>query len=222
MTVAFPDSPGDCPIGMNCSVIFCAEAGGWPPTRSALIPTTPTTNFMTFMRLSSLPSVNENCPRLLLVANGCLRVLPVEEYAADGLLGHPSGVPKVGDGVGVEAAAFKHANAVSRLGSGALEEPLSLLGGRHRETALQQHDALADILERVDDPQEGGDRHDLRPVELDAHAPGVGLFQREARRGAVERIAVVERDRSFDGLDGVVVEEWPAIRRLHQRRNVER
>src|SRR5438105_5391619 len=145
MTVAFPDSPGDCPIGMNCSVIFCAEAGGWPLNKSALIPTTPTTNFRTFMCLSSLPSFNENCPRLLLVANGCLRVLPVEEYTLDGLLGHPSGVPKVGDSVGVETAAFKHTKAVPRLAYSTLEEPLSLLGGRHRETRLQQHDALADI-----------------------------------------------------------------------------
>src|ERR1700758_5418488 len=122
MTVAFPDSPGDCPIGMNCSVIFCAEAGGWPPNRSALIPTTPTTSLLTFMRLSSLPSFNENCPRLLLVANGRLRVLPDEEYPVDGLRGHPSGVQKVIASIGVETAAFKHTNAVPRLGRGALEE----------------------------------------------------------------------------------------------------
>src|SRR5438874_10911342 len=113
---------------MHCSVDFYAEAGGWPPSSSALIPTTPTTNFMTFMRLSSLPSVNENCPRLLLVANGCLRVLPVEEYAADGLLGHSSGVPKVGDGVGVETADIKHANAFYRVVSSDLVGLLSLVG----------------------------------------------------------------------------------------------
>src|SRR6267378_2803120 len=47
MTVYFPDSPGDCPIGMNCSVSFCADGADALPHRSALIPTSTTTNFRT-------------------------------------------------------------------------------------------------------------------------------------------------------------------------------
>src|SRR2546422_11484263 len=105
MTVYFPDSPGDCPTGMYLSVISCAEAARGPPHRSALIPTTPTTNFPTVIRLSSFPSFDEERPRLLLPANGLLSVLPAEEYTPDGLLGQPSGFLEVGDGIGVKATA---------------------------------------------------------------------------------------------------------------------
>src|SRR2546426_9200256 len=221
MTVYFPDSPGDCPTGMYLSVISCAEAARGPPHRSALIPTTPTTNFPTVIRLPSFPSFDEERPRLLLLANGLLSVLPAEEYTPDGLLGQPSGFLEVGDGLGVKATALQHPSTVLRLAPGSLEEPPFLFGRRRRETRLQQHDALADILEHVDDPQEGGHRHDLRPIEFDAHAPGIGGGQRAAGRGFVERLAVVERDRSFDGLDGIVVEEGPGVCGLHQRRHIE-
>jgi len=36
---------------------------------------------------------------------------------------------------------------------------------------------LPDVLEHVDDSQECGDRHDLRPVEFDALTLGVELGQ---------------------------------------------
>src|SRR6266480_699714 len=219
MTVCFPDRPGDCPIGMNRSAISCAEA---PAATSALIPTTPTRNVRTFIRLPSLPLFGEEGSRRLLLADGLPRVLAAEEYTPGGLFGLPSGFLQVGHGIGVKAAALQHTNAVLGLANGPVEIPPLLLGRGRRPARLQQLDALPDVLERVDDPQEAGDGHDLRPIELDAHAARVGLFQRGARRGIVERVAVVEGDRAFDGLDGVVVEERPAIRRLHQRRNVER
>src|SRR5438094_8257459 len=168
------------------------------------------------------PSLDEERSRFLLLSDGLLRVFPTEEVAPDGLVRQASCCLEVSDSFGVKAAAPEHASAVVRLVNGAREKARSLRGGRHREARLQQHDALPDVLEHVDDSQEGGDRHDLRPVELDALPLGVELGQRAARRGFVERLAVVERDRAFDGLDGVVVEERPAVRRLHERRNVER
>src|SRR5882672_10161364 len=222
MTVYFPDSPGDCPIGMYCSVIFCAEGADALPHRSALIPTSATTNFRTVISPPLRPSLDEERSCFLLLSDGLLRVPPTEEWAPDGLVRQASCFVEVSDSFGVKAAAPEHASAVVRLASGASEKACSLRGGRHREARLQQHDALPDVLEHVDDSQEGGDRHDLRPIELDALTLGVELGQRAARRGFVERLAVVERDRSFDGLDGVVVEERSAVRRLHERRNVER
>src|SRR2546421_3057652 len=222
MTVYFPDSPGDCPIGMNCSVIFCADGADALPHRNALIPTSTTTNFRTVISPPSRPSLDEERSRFLLLSDRLLRVLPTEEVASESPVRQASCFVEVSDRFGVKAAAREHASAVIRLVNGAGEQPCSLRGGRDREARLQQHDALPDALEHVDDSQEGGDRHDLRPVELDALTLGVELGQREARRGFVERLAVVERDRSFDGLDGVVVEERPAVRRLHEGRNVER
>src|SRR5438876_1079966 len=112
MTVCFPDRPGDCPIGMNRSVISCAEAPGWPPGRSALIPITPTRNVRTFIRLPSLPLFGEEGSRRLLLADGLPRVLAAEEYTPGGLFGLPSGFLKVGHGLGVKAAALQHTNAV--------------------------------------------------------------------------------------------------------------
>src|SRR2546425_978180 len=131
MTVYLPDSPGDCPTGINCSVISCAEGAGGPPTRSALIPTSATTNLRMVIRSPSRPSFDEERSRLLLFSDGLLRVLPSEECTP------------------------------------------------------------------------------------------AGLVQRAAGWGIVERLAVVEGDRAFDGFDRVVVEEGPGVRRLHQRRNVE-
>src|SRR5438093_1794232 len=221
MTVYFPDSPGDCPTGINCSVISCAEGAGGPPTRSALIPTSATTNLRMVIRSPSRPSFDEERSRLLLFSDGLLRVLPSEECTPAGLVRRPSCFLEVGDGLGVKAAAPQHSGAVVRFANGAREQPRSLRSGRHGAARLQQLDALPDVLEHVDDPQEGSDRHDLRPIELDTLVLGVGLRQRAAGWGIVERLAVVEGDRAFDGFDRVVVEEGPGVRRLHQRRNVE-
>src|SRR5438445_188823 len=221
MTVYFPDSPGDCPTGINCSVISCAEGAGGPPPRSTLIPTSATTNLRMVIRSPSSPSFDEERSRLLLLSVRRLRVPPSEEETPDGLVLEPPCLPEVGDGLRVKAAAPQHPDAVVRLASGAGEQSRSLRGG-YGAARLQQLDALSDVLEHVDDPQEGGDRHDLRPIELDPLALGVDLRQRLARRRIVERLAVVEADRAFDGLDGIVVEERPGVRRLHQRRNVER
>src|SRR3989475_2767984 len=221
MTVYFPDSPGDCPTGMNLSVISCAEGAGGPPPRNTLIPTSATTNLRMVIRSPSSPSFDEERSRLLLLSDSLLRVPPSEEETPDGLVLEPPCLPEVGDGLRVKAAAPQHPDAVVRLASGAGEQSRSLRGG-YGAARLQQLDALSDVLEHVDDPQEGGDRHDLRPIELDTLALGVDLRQRLARRRIVERLAVVEADRAFDGLDGIVVEERPGVRRLHQRRNVER
>src|SRR6058998_2709549 len=221
MTVYFPDSPGDCPTGMNLSVISCAEGAGGPPPRNTLIPTSATTNLRMVIRSPSSPSFDEERSRLLLLSDRLLRVPPSEEETPDGLVLEPPCLPEVGDGLRVKAAAPQHPDAVVRLASGAGEQSLSLRGG-YGAARLQQLDALSDVLEYVDDPQESGDRHDLRPIELDTLAVGVDLRQRLARRRIVERLAVVEADRAFDGLDGIVVEERPGVRRLHQRRNIER
>jgi len=64
---------------------------------------------------------------------------------------------------------------------------------------------LPDVLEHVDDSQECGDRHDLRPVEFDALPSGSSLASAAARRDLLNASTVVERDRSFDGLDGVLL-----------------
>src|SRR5439155_363209 len=173
------------------------------------------------IRSPSSPSFDEERSRLLLLSDRLLRVPPSEEETPDGLVLEPPSLPEVGDGLRVKAAAPQHPDAVVRLASGAGEEPRSLRGG-YGAARLQQLDALSDVLEHVDDPQESGDRHDLRPIELDTLALGVDLRQRLARRRIVERLAVVEADRAFDGLDRIVVEEGPRVRRLHQRRNVER
>src|SRR3989449_6783720 len=221
MTVYLPESPGDCPTGINCSVISCAEGAGGPPTRSALIPTSATTNLRMVIRSPSRASFDEERSRLLLLSDGLLRVLPSEECTPAGLVRQPSCFLEASDGLGVKAAAPQHSGAVVRLANGAREQPRSLRRGRHGAARLQQLHALPDVLEHVDDSQEGSDRHDLRPIELDTLVLGVGLRQRAAGWGIVERLAVVEGDRAFDGFDRVVVEEGPGVRRLHQRRNVE-
>src|SRR3989441_3900412 len=176
MTVFFRDSTGDCPIGMYCSVISCADGADALPHRNALIPTSATTSFRTVIYLPpSRPSLDEERSRFLLLSDGLLRVLPTEEVAPDGLVRQASCFLEVSDSFGVKAAAPEHARAVVRLVNGAREKACSLRGGRHREARLQQHDALPDVLEHVDDSQEGGDRHDLRPVELDALPLGIEL-----------------------------------------------
>src|SRR2546426_5145801 len=162
MTVYFPDSPGDCPTGMNLSVISCAEGAGGPPPRNTLIPTSATTNLRMVIRSPSSPSFDEERSRLLLLSDRLLRVPPSEEETPDGLVLEPPSLPEVGDGLRVKAAAPQHPDAVVRLASGAGEEPRSLRGG-YGAARLQQLDALSDVLEHVDDPQESGDRHDLRP-----------------------------------------------------------
>src|SRR2546422_5805926 len=179
MTVYFPDSPGDCPTGINCSVISCAEGAGGPPPRSTLIPTSATTNLRMVIRSPSSPSFDEERSRLLLLSDRLLRVPPSEEETPDGLVLEPPCLPEVGDGLRVKAAAPQHPDAVVRLASGAGEQPRSLRGG-YGAARLQQLDALSDVLEHVDDPQESGDRHDLRPIELDTLALGVDLRQRLA------------------------------------------
>src|SRR5438093_604192 len=103
MTVAFPDSPGDCPTGMNRSVSSCAEGAG-APRKSGLIPTTARTNVRTVIRLPSRPSVDKERSRSLLISDRLLRVLPSEEYTPDGLVCQPSCLLEVGDRVGLTAA----------------------------------------------------------------------------------------------------------------------
>src|SRR5437867_7508386 len=112
MTVYFPDSPGDCPTGINCSVISCAEGAGGPPTRSALIPTSATTNLRMVIRSPSRPSFDEERSRLLLFSDGLLRILPSEECTPAGLVRRPSCFLEVSDGFGVKAAAPQHSGAV--------------------------------------------------------------------------------------------------------------
>src|SRR5213076_1114049 len=136
MTVAFPDSPGDCPTGMNRSVSSCAEGAG-APRKSGLIPTTARTNVRTVIRLPSRPSVDKERSRSLLISDRLLRVLPSEEYTPDGLVCQPSCLLEVGDGVGVKAAAAEHPDAVVGLVNRAVEKPPSLRGGRHGEARLQ-------------------------------------------------------------------------------------
>src|SRR3989441_8121177 len=114
MTVYFPDSPGDCPTGINCSVISCAEGAGGPPTRSALIPTSATTNLRMVIRSPSRASFDEERSRLLLLSDGLLRVLPSEECTPAGLVRQPSCFLEVSDGLGVKAAAPQHSGAVVR------------------------------------------------------------------------------------------------------------
>src|SRR5438093_151489 len=187
MTVYFPDSPGDCPTGMNLSVISCAEGAGGPPPRNTLIPTSATTNLRMVIRSPSSPSFDEERSRLLLLSDRLLRVPPSEEETPDGLVLEPPCLPEVGDGLRVKAAAPQHPDAVARAARetddsirvlrGAGEQSLSLRGG-YGAARLQQLDALSDVLEHVDDPQESGDRHDLRPIELDTLALGVDLRQR--------------------------------------------
>src|SRR2546430_7130356 len=138
MTVYFPDSPGDCPTGINCSVISCAEGAGGPPPRSTLIPTSATTNLRMVIRSPSSPSFDEERSRLLLLSDRLLRVPPSEEETPDGLVLKPPCLPEVGDGLRVKAAAPQHPDAAVRLASGAGEQRRSLRGGRHGAAPLPQ------------------------------------------------------------------------------------
>src|SRR5438094_9899839 len=118
MTVAFPDSPGDCPTGMNRSVISCAEGAG-APRKSGLIPTTARTNVRTVIRLPSRPSVDKERSRSLRISDRLLRVLPSEEYTPDGLVCHPSCLLEGAAAVGMQPAAAEPPRAVSRRADGA-------------------------------------------------------------------------------------------------------
>src|SRR6266480_6781320 len=68
-------------------------------------------------------SFDEECPCLLLLPDGLLRVSPSKEYTPDGLVRQPSGFLERGDSLGVQAAALEHANAVVRLVHRTREEP---------------------------------------------------------------------------------------------------
>src|SRR5439155_1305513 len=138
-------------------ICSCAEGAGGPPPRNTLIPTSATTNLRMVIRSSSSPSFDEERSRLLLLSDRLLRVPPSEEETPDGLVLEPPCLPEVGDGLRVKAAAPQHPDAVVRLASGAGEQSLSLRGG-YGAARLQQLDALSDVLEHVDDPQESGDR----------------------------------------------------------------
>src|SRR3989442_14196753 len=151
MTVYFPDSPGDCPTGINCSVISCAEGTGGPLTRSALIPTSATTNLRMVIGSPSRPSFDEERSRLLLLSDGLLRVLPSEECTPAGLVRQPSCFLEVSDGLGVKAAAPQHSGAVVRLANGAREQPRWLRRRRHGATRLQQLDDFPDVCHDVVD-----------------------------------------------------------------------
>src|SRR2546428_4732185 len=155
MTVYFPDSPGDCPTGMNLSVISCAEGAGGPPPRNTLIPTSATTNLRMVIRSPSSPSFDEERSRLLLLSDRLLRVPPSEEETPDGLVLEPPSLPEVGDGLRVKAAAPQHPDAVVRLASGAGEQPRSLRGGYGAARPPQPHAFLA-VAAHADDPQAVG------------------------------------------------------------------
>src|SRR5207249_12247857 len=117
MTVYFPDSPGDCPTGINLSVISCAEGAGRPPPRNTLIPTSATTNLRMVIRSPSSPSFDEERSRLLLLSDRLLRVPPSEEETPDGLVLEPPCLPEVGDGLRVKAAAPRSEEHTSELQS---------------------------------------------------------------------------------------------------------
>src|SRR3989442_4259342 len=145
MTVYFPDSPGDCPTGINCSVTSCAEGAGGPPPRNTLIPTSATTNLRMVIRSPSSPSFDEERSRLLLLSDSLLRVPPSEEETPDGLVLEPPCLPEVADGLGVKAAAPQHPDAVFRLASRAGEQPPSLPGG-YVAALLRQLTASSAVL----------------------------------------------------------------------------
>src|SRR2546426_12234634 len=171
MTVYFPDSPGDCPTGMNLSVISCAEGAGGPPPRNTLIPTSATTNLRMVIRSPSSPSFDEERSRLLLLSDRLLRVPPSEEETPDGLVLEPPCLPEVGDGLRVKAAAPQHPGAGVRLASGAGVQSRSLRGGYGADRP-QLLDAFSDVLGQFCDPQESVDRRDLRPISPETFALG--------------------------------------------------
>src|SRR5256712_13438725 len=129
MTVYFPDSPGDCPTGINCSVISCAEGAGGPPPRSTLIPTSATTNLRMVIRSPSSPSFDEERSRLLLLSDSLLPVPPSEEETPNGLVPKPPCLPELGDALGVRAAAPRHPHPIVHPPAGAADAPPSLRGG---------------------------------------------------------------------------------------------
>src|SRR2546426_12704613 len=121
MTVYFPDSPGDCPTGMNLSVISCAEGAGGPPPRNTLIPTSATTNLRMVIRSPSSPSFDEERSRLLLLSDRLLRVPTTEEETPDGLVLEPPPLPEVGDVHRGKTAAPRNEQTVLRFAFGAAE-----------------------------------------------------------------------------------------------------
>src|SRR2546428_12630678 len=188
MTVYFPDRPGDCPSGMNLSVISCAEGAGWPPPRNTLIPTSATTNLRMVIRSPSSPSFDEERSRLLLLSDRLLRVPPSEEETPDGLVLKPPCLPEVGDGLRVKAAAPQHPDAVVRLARGAGEQSRSLRGG-YGAARGQPRGGLSGVLGHRGGPQGSGPRHDLRPIELYSRVPRGDLPRRLSRRRIVRRLA---------------------------------
>ena len=77
----------------------------------------------------------------------------------------------------------------------------------------------ANILESVDRAKERGDGDDLRRVEIDA-ASSRANQQRTGRR-VIEGVAVIESDRAFDCLDGIVVKERSGVGSLDESRRIE-
>jgi hypothetical protein len=80
----------------------------------------------------------------------------------------------------MQAATFEDPNAVFRPVNGEIKRLRCLPGGGLLDTGLQEIDALPDVLQHVDDPQEGRDGDNLGSVEPDVHAIRIDAGQEAA------------------------------------------
>src|SRR6266850_1752273 len=177
-----------------------------------------------WLRSRSLSDLDQLGARQLLRRDRLAREGAPVEQAARGALGKTLRLDKSRDRLGMQPAARQHPDAVAGLADSLLEqlEAPRALEEVQRRALRQQLEALADILEGIDHPQEGRDGHHLRRVESNAHAVRVGARQETAGGRVVEVLAIVERDGALDRLDGVVVEERPGLGGLDERGRVER
>ena len=108
------------------------------------------------------------------------------------------GFVKERQSIGMQAGTREDFDRIFDLGRRACHEPCPA----RRVSALQgvrlQADGAVDILQCVDDPEERGHSLDLSGIEMDTAA------DLPSPTGVVDCIAIIERDRAFEGGDGVV------------------
>src|SRR5439155_6751943 len=216
------DTPGDWPIGMYISVASCPKASETPASATTTI--TRASQYFNMAVPSRSKAIDELCTRVALSFDSLLdQARPLEE-AASRLVCQLLGLLQMGHRLRVQPPGLQHPDAVLRLDHGLPEQLFGLLARREAllGAGLQDLDALPDALHGVEDPQKGGHRHHLRCVELDPDLLRVARGQDLPCRRLVEAVAVVERDRSFDGFNRIVVEERAGAGGFHQRWSVER
>src|SRR5205823_3541854 len=209
--VDLPDTPGDWPIGMYISVACCPKASETPASATTTI--TSASQYFNMAVPSRSKAIDELRTRVALSFDGLPDQAVLLEEAASRLACQRLGLSQMGHRLRVQPRCLQHPNAVFGLDHGLPEE---LFAG------LQELDALPNALQGVEDPQKCGHRHHLRRVELDPDLLRVARGQDLPCRRLVEAVAVVERDRPFDGFNRIVVEERAGAGGFHQRRRVER